>query len=143
MRETIVGILITLAAITAIYLGGYERGVYVTKMEAQQNNIAQSNQNAIVIAGLQAEHETELQKIADERDALATQIDNLHHPECTSFNPDFGMLYNQSITGTKSAPLKSTIPFSRGVTVINRNAMEWRKLLSEYTICYQWAESLR
>lgn len=142
MRDFIASALTVVIAVVVIYLAGYFRGSHDEKIKFEKSINGQAIKNAQVIVDLQTKNSQALQKIEGERDALLHKISQLQHPRCTDFGADFGVLYNESITGQTSPVLKGTIPFSTGTIVINRNNLMYRELLQEYIMCYEWAQSL-
>jgi len=133
--------LIFFALISIIFLAGYYRGCHETTIEFKASAIEQATKNAQVIADLETENNQRLAVIEADRARLVSGIHLLHHPHCTNLGSDFGLLYNQSITGAKPATAQTTGDFSTVTDTIIKNDLTCRALLSEYTVCYQWSQS--
>lgn len=135
--------LVIFAVISLIFLTGYYRGYRDADNKSKAETIKQATKNANIIAELQAENAKRLTKIDTERNSLADRVRKLSNRDCTHFNSDFGMLYNETATGTKSAPIKAPIDFYSATHTILKNDLTCRALHSEYTKCYKWAEGFR
>jgi len=133
--------LIFFALISIIFITGYYRGCHETENRFKADAIEQATKNAHVITELETENNKRLTKIESDRTRLLDGIHHLRHNDCTNFGADFGVLYNQSITGAKPTTAQTTGDFSTVTDTIIKNDLTCRALLSEYTVCYQWTQS--